>query len=208
MPVIAPPTVPENTVSRPRLAPRLTPDSKAAAALGHQMARAHHRAVTRRAGDPEAPQPSLADPDRVMQADRVRHAALVVLRRDDPDLAGEFAGDLLEHRQTRRVDAVVVGDQNAIQHYTAPSSRRIRAEPMSVPEKSFEPEAACPLDGVRVIDMSRLVAGNVVSLQLADFGAEVIKIEDPKPATRCAPGRRTASASIGRSTRATRRAWR
>jgi crotonobetainyl-CoA:carnitine CoA-transferase CaiB-like acyl-CoA transferase len=51
---------------------------------------------------------------------------------------------------------------------------------MSVPEKSFEPEAACPLDGVRVIDMSRLVSGNMVSLQLADFGAEVLKIEDPK----------------------------
>ena len=28
--------------------------------------------------------------------------------------------------------------------------------------------------------MSRLVSGNMVSLQLADFGAEVIKIEDPK----------------------------
>ena len=51
---------------------------------------------------------------------------------------------------------------------------------MSVPEKSFEPGAACPLDGVRVVDMSRLVSGNMVSLQLADFGAEVIKIEDPK----------------------------
>ena len=51
---------------------------------------------------------------------------------------------------------------------------------MSVPEKSFEPEARCPLDGVRVIDMSRLVSGNMVSLQLADFGAEVVKIEDPK----------------------------
>jgi crotonobetainyl-CoA:carnitine CoA-transferase CaiB-like acyl-CoA transferase len=51
---------------------------------------------------------------------------------------------------------------------------------MSIAEKSFEPSAACPLDGVRVIDMSRLVSGNMVSLQLADFGAEVIKIEDPK----------------------------
>src|SRR6202790_4751701 len=50
---------------------------------------------------------------------------------------------------------------------------------MTVPRKSFEPDAACPLDGVRVIDMSRLVAGNAVSSQLADFGAEVIKIEDP-----------------------------
>lgn len=50
---------------------------------------------------------------------------------------------------------------------------------MPVTAKAFEPDAACPLDGVRVIDLSRLVAGNAVSSQLADFGAEVIKIEDP-----------------------------
>jgi len=50
---------------------------------------------------------------------------------------------------------------------------------MSLPQRSFEPNAACPLDGIRVVDMSRLVAGNAVSSQLADFGAEVIKIEDP-----------------------------
>ena len=51
---------------------------------------------------------------------------------------------------------------------------------MPLPQRSFEPDAACPLDGVRVIDLSRLVAGNAVSSQLADFGAEVIKIEDPQ----------------------------
>jgi crotonobetainyl-CoA:carnitine CoA-transferase CaiB-like acyl-CoA transferase len=50
---------------------------------------------------------------------------------------------------------------------------------MSILQKSFEADAACPLDGIRVVDMSRLVAGNAVSSQLADFGAEVIKIEDP-----------------------------
>src|ERR1700716_2599985 len=50
---------------------------------------------------------------------------------------------------------------------------------MSVREKSFEPEAACPLDGVRVIDLSRLVAGNAGSSQLADFGGQGLKIEDP-----------------------------
>jgi crotonobetainyl-CoA:carnitine CoA-transferase CaiB-like acyl-CoA transferase len=43
----------------------------------------------------------------------------------------------------------------------------------------FRPTAACPLDGVTVLDLSRLVAGNMVSLQLADFGAEVIKVEEP-----------------------------
>ena len=50
---------------------------------------------------------------------------------------------------------------------------------MSLPHRSFDPLAPCPLDGVRVVDLSRLVAGNAVSSQLADFGAEVLKIEDP-----------------------------
>jgi crotonobetainyl-CoA:carnitine CoA-transferase CaiB-like acyl-CoA transferase len=49
-----------------------------------------------------------------------------------------------------------------------------------IPHIEFEPEASAPLDGIRVVDMSRLVAGNMLSLQLADHGAEVIKIEDPR----------------------------
>src|SRR4029077_14293366 len=44
---------------------------------------------------------------------------------------------------------------------------------------AFNPPARGLLDGVTVLDLSRLVAGNMLSLQLADFGAEVIKIEDP-----------------------------
>src|SRR6516162_3382844 len=51
---------------------------------------------------------------------------------------------------------------------------------MSVPQKSSEPGAACPLDGVRVIHLSRLVSANMVSLQLADFGSGGAKIADPQ----------------------------
>lgn len=36
-----------------------------------------------------------------------------------------------------------------------------------------------PLSDIRILDLSRLVAGNIASHVLADFGAEVIKIETP-----------------------------
>ncbi len=44
---------------------------------------------------------------------------------------------------------------------------------------AYEPDAKPPLAGLRVLDLSRLVAGNMLTLQLADFGAEVVKVEDP-----------------------------
>lgn len=48
-----------------------------------------------------------------------------------------------------------------------------------VTQRDFSPNATPPLADLLVVDLSRLVAGNMVSLQLADHGAEVIKIEDP-----------------------------
>ncbi len=50
---------------------------------------------------------------------------------------------------------------------------------MPIPKQAFDPAAQGPLRGVRVLDFSRLVAGNMLSLQLADLGAEVVKVEAP-----------------------------
>jgi len=50
---------------------------------------------------------------------------------------------------------------------------------MPIPKQRFDPTAQGPLRGVRVLDFSRLVAGNMLSLQLADLGAEVVKVEAP-----------------------------
>ena len=45
--------------------------------------------------------------------------------------------------------------------------------------KIFDAARAGLLDGVRVVDLSRLVAGNMATHVLADYGADVIKVERP-----------------------------
>jgi crotonobetainyl-CoA:carnitine CoA-transferase CaiB-like acyl-CoA transferase len=45
--------------------------------------------------------------------------------------------------------------------------------------RHFDPGTQGPLRGIRVLDLSRLMAGNMLSLQLGDFGADVVKVEPP-----------------------------
>src|SRR4029079_1118136 len=79
------------------------------------MPNAHDTAVGRRAFDGKMTLADLAHAQRIIQREGMRYAGLIDLRRDDPHFIGKTACYFQAGRQPRRVNAVVVRDENT--HY-------------------------------------------------------------------------------------------
>ena len=77
------------------------------------MARAHDNAVGRRAPHREVARADFAQAQGIVQRQGMRDTGLIELRRHDPDVIGQRAGDLLDNLQAGSMDAVVIGAEDS-----------------------------------------------------------------------------------------------
>src|SRR6185437_5081585 len=100
--------------------------------FAEDVARAHDHAIGRGAARREMPWADFAQPQWVVQRQRMRDAGLVEFWRHNPDVVGQGTGDFLDDLQAGRVDAVVIGAENS-----HPPERLFRSDSVTVTAPSY-----------------------------------------------------------------------
>ncbi len=124
----APAAVPEYRMSVPRLGPWLIPEITRSIPRGHQPQQRDHHAVRGRAAAGEPPLGHRADPQRVVQRDGMRAAALLRLPGPPPRPRGGRTESCIRRLDPVAVDSVVVGEQEPHALCTLFSTIRAPAE--------------------------------------------------------------------------------
>ncbi len=122
-------------------------------------------------------------------APRHREAALAVL--DVPAergaVAAAVAGWAKDELESRIVEAggCAAAMRSSADWTTHPQGAAVAAEPLiaftpyQAPGASWRPRAERPLDGIRVLDLTRILAGPVATRFLAGYGADILRIDPP-----------------------------